>query len=324
MVHSKTPKGQRGSNSNDLITLAARVRTLDPNLSWNKCKELIANGRIIVAGVPNFDPAFRLPRETQVAISDRGIRAPKKIPDLNVIFFDSHLIVINKPSGIETVPFSTKNEIDQRQPEHQTLIETARKWLEIKEDKKIPPLRIVHRIDKGTSGLVVFARTPAAERILAAQFRAHDIKRKYLAICLGVPKNQMIENYLVDDRGDGYRGGTSAASQGKLAITTIEVLDKWSSGYAMVACSIETGRTHQIRIHLCEAGHPICGDAVYRSPGLGQPKMIDQSHAPRLALHAADLGFRHPASNRDLFYHSELPKDLRDFWQTLPKRFSNL
>src|SRR5262249_44958131 len=122
-------------------------------------------------------------------------------------------------------------------------------------------------------------------------------------------------SFLVRDRGDGRRGSTTVPGQGKVAITHIAVAERLP-GYTVLSCRLETGRTHQIRIHLAELGHPVCGDPVYhvRRDGTVIP---DGSGAPRLALHAVELGFRHPATGEELHWEMPLPDDLRRFIERL-------
>jgi 23S rRNA pseudouridine1911/1915/1917 synthase len=166
-------------------------------------------------------------------------------------------------------------------------------------------LRVVQRLDKETSGLVVFARTVAAERGLGKQFHAHTVHRRYLAVVPGYVPAQTIRSRLLRDRGDGRRGSTALPDQGKEAVTHMEPVERLP-GYALVACRLETGRTHQIRIHLAELGHPVCGEKVYG------PRAAD-SGAPRLALHAAELGFVHPTTGQKLHWAMPLPADLEAF-----------
>lgn len=297
-------------------TLAALVRAVNPSWSWNKCREAIEKGRVAAGGEVITDPARRFPAATVIEIREQGTRSRSEAPDLLVHHHDAHLIVVEKPPGIDSVPFETKKS-DRPRKGAPTLIDLARRWIEVVEERKIPPLRVVHRIDKGTSGILVFARTPAAEKILAAQFRAHTTQRKYLAICLGKVRSGTIESHLVSDRGDGYRGSTHNKAIGKPAVTQVKCVASTDSGYSLVECRLETGRTHQIRIHMCESGHPLCGDSVYRRPARGDRDVPDKSGAPRLALHAAELGFRHPATTRDVRFESSLPEDLRDLWARL-------
>ena len=157
--------------------------------------------------------------------------------------------------------------------------------------------------------------TEARERELGRQFHAHTVVRRYLAVVPGYVPPQTVRSFLVRDRGDGRRGSTTVPGQGKEAITHIAVAE-CLPGYTVLSCRLETGRTHQIRIHLAELGHPVCGDPVYhvRRDGTEIP---DGSGAPRLALHAVELGFRHLATGEELHWEMPLPDDLRQFVRRL-------
>jgi 23S rRNA pseudouridine1911/1915/1917 synthase len=178
-------------------------------------------------------------------------------------------------------------------------------------------IRAVHRLDKDTSGLVVFARTPEAERNLGRQFRAHSIERRYWAVVRGRAKPDKIESWLVRDRGDGRRGSAAERQDGQRAVTQVRILENLSD-LTLVECWLETGRTHQVRIHLGEAGTPICGERIYDRPIHGRP-FPDASHAPRLALHAVRLEFDHPKTGRRMTFTSPLPGDLGAWIKKLRK-----
>jgi 23S rRNA pseudouridine1911/1915/1917 synthase len=179
-------------------------------------------------------------------------------------------------------------------------------------------VRPVHRLDRETSGLMAFARTVPAERNLGQQFRQHTTHRRYLAIVHGtLDKPQTIESTLVRDRGDGRRGSGAEDDAGKRAVTHVKPLEALGD-YTLVECRLETGRTHQIRIHLSECGHPLCGDKVYRQP-LAGPAIADKSGAPRLALHAFELHVEHPISGKSLEFRMDLPRDLSQFLARLRK-----
>jgi 23S rRNA pseudouridine1911/1915/1917 synthase len=168
----------------------------------------------------------------------------------------------------------------------------------------------VHRIDKDTSGLVVFARNPRAESHLGRQFRAHTVQRLYLALVRGRARSARIESRLVNDRGDGRRGSTSEPEAGQLAVTHVRVVEELGD-YTLVECRLETGRTHQVRIHFGEAGTPLCGERVYDRPPHSKP-LPDGSGARRVALHAAVLGFEHPVTGRRMLWTSPLPTDISE------------
>ena len=176
-------------------------------------------------------------------------------------------------------------------------------------------MRAVHRLDKDTSGLVVFARTVEAERHLGQQFRAHTIERQYLAVVRGQAQPGRIESWLVRDRGDGRRGSSAAPGEGQRAITNVDVVEALGD-YTLVECRLETGRTHQVRIHLGETGTPLCGERIYDRPLHGKP-LPDGSGIRRVALHAALLGFQHPATGERRRWTSRLPKDMFDLVKRL-------
>lgn len=185
---------------------------------------------------------------------------------------------------------------------------------------RLPLVLPVHRLDRDTSGLMIFARTAAAEHNLIAQFKEHSIVRAYQAVALGDVPAERIETWLVRDRGDGLRGSSPEPEGAQVAITHVRPLQRLGA-CTLVECRLETGRTHQIRIHLSERGHMICGEKVYFGP-LGGKKAIDQSGAPRLALHAGRLEFVHPTTGKALKFHSELPRDLAQFVARLERTAS--
>ncbi len=135
--------------------------------------------------------------------------------------------------------------------------------------------------------------------------------RRYLALVSGYLAPQTIRSFLVRDRGDGRRGSTDNLALGKEAVTHIEVVERLPN-HTLLSCRLETGRTHQIRIHLSEAGHPVCGEKVYTKRD-GEAKVVDTSGCPRLFLHATELGFRHPETGIELHWTMPLPLDLNAF-----------
>lgn len=306
-----------------LITIAALLRAQQPEWSWNKCREVITSGRVSVAGEIVRDPVRRFPPGTLLELSTSAVASrfdPGSSPDIHVYHHDAHVIVVDKPAGMDSVPFATRD-AGRHHDRPLTLVDLARRWLESQTRRKLPPLRVVHRIDKGTSGILVFARTSAAEKGLAAQFRKHSAQRRYFAICAGKVSSATIRSVIAPDRGDGYRGSIRNKAAGKEAITHVKCLESCTDAngewYSIVECRLETGRTHQIRIHLCEAGHPLCGDKVYRRPKRGDADLPDDSGASRLCLHAAELGFSHPVSGEELLFKSNFPADLAKCWKKL-------
>jgi 23S rRNA pseudouridine1911/1915/1917 synthase len=237
----------------------------------------------------------------------------------SLVYENESLVVVNKPAGLTTM---------RHREEAAEFGERARKFLPKTLADMIPallgtpgrPAIAVHRIDRDTSGLVVFARTRSAAEHLARQFRKHTVERRYLALTRGVPPAGRIESVLVRDRGDGRRGTTHKSNppDGKRAVTHVKVLEVLGE-FALVECRLGTGRTHQVRIHLGEAGAPLCGEKVYDRPVNGKPPP-DGSGAARPMLHAARLGFVHPDSGEALSWEVPLPEDFAQLLARLRER----
>jgi 23S rRNA pseudouridine1911/1915/1917 synthase len=264
-------------------------------------------------------PAAPLPKEEHVKIR----------------FVDTQVVVVEKPAGVTSNRHAEERSWPSRRKQLQPtldellpriLAKTSRPGRGLPERAgrprgkaaaatrgrgPLPPIRAVHRLDRETSGLMVFARTRPAEQHLSQQFRRHTTHRVYLAIVQGRIESQTIVSHLARDRGDGRRGSTTQPNQGKRAVTHVKQVEQLGE-YTLVECRLETGRTHQIRIHLAEAGHPLCGEKVYRQPLFGEA-VPDRSGAPRIALHAAELGFEHPATGEEMRFKMALPPDLVAF-----------
>ncbi|HZZ27799.1 MAG TPA: RluA family pseudouridine synthase [Pirellulales bacterium] len=318
-------------------TLGAALRHWLPKLSWSQVRKVIESRRIMVSGNLCVDAGRRLKSDEVVKLLSQPTAAPPRPDDVKVQYLDAHVVVVEKPSGMTTNRHREEQQWAKRrrqiQPTLDELLPQIITQIEGRRGKRgvPPPVRAVHRIDRDTSGLVVFARTHAAERILAQQFRQHTTQRRYLAIVEGVAKAQTISSHLVRDRGDGRRGSTEESNVGKVAVTHVQPLEHPTllpgecrgekAAYTLIQCRLETGRTHQIRIHLSEQGHPVCGEKVYRQSKFGKISE-DVSGAPRLALHAAELGFVHPVTGKRLRFQAALPPDLADFWRQLKRQTS--
>jgi 23S rRNA pseudouridine1911/1915/1917 synthase len=230
---------------------------------------------------------------------------------------DAHIIVVEKPAGLTTVRHADETaEFGKRAKRFlpQTLVDLLPAVLAARGVRGKGRIRAVHRLDKETSGLLVLARTPAAESSLGRQLRAHTVGRRYLALVRGRAQDQRIESHFVPDRGDGRRG-SSPSGEGQLAITHVRVVEELGD-FTLVECRLETGRTHQVRIHLGEAGTPLCGERIYDRPLHGKP-LPDGSGMKRVALHAALLGFEHPATGERMRWTSNLPRDMADLIKRL-------
>jgi 23S rRNA pseudouridine1911/1915/1917 synthase len=308
-------------------TLAKVLRSRLGGPSWTDVRKLIAARRVKVGDSVCSDDARRLKENEVVVLLEHPKPLPRVAhPDRLVVrHLDEHVVVVEKPTGVNTVRHPAELEWSEQRRELDPTLEDLTQWAVARQlnrpARELPRLRIVHRLDKETSGLVVFARSPLAERELGLQFRKHTVVRRYLAVVPGFLSARTIKSNLVPDRGDGRRGSTQLPDVGKEAVTHVAVEERLP-GYTVLSCRLETGRTHQIRIHLSEAGHPVCGDKVYvKRPG-GEV-FEDRSGAPRLALHATELGFEHPASGGHLHWTMPLPGDLQKFVEKLKARDSH-
>lgn len=235
--------------------------------------------------------------------------APRELlPADAIVYVDDAVVVVNKPAGLTTMRHEEEvAEFGDRGQKF--LTRTLAGLLPAALGAPDRPVFAVHRLDRDTSGLVAFARTRAAFEHLQKQFRKHSTERRYLALTRGAPAAKRIESVLVRDRGDGRRGSTTdlIAEDGKRAVTHVAVLEELGA-YALVECRLETGRTHQVRIHLGEAGAPLCGEDIYDRPIDGKPK-ADGSGAARPMLHAARLGFTHPETGGAVSWDAPPPAD---------------
>lgn len=306
-------------------TIAAALRQWMPGQSWGEAKKLLQSRRVLVNGNLCVDAGRRLKLTDVVKVLPHPTAPPPKQEDVRIRFLDSQVVVVEKPAGMTSTRHSEERFWPARRKQLQPTLDEllpviiAKKHAGKRPTKGVPPpVRAVHRLDRETSGLMVFARTTTAERHLTQQFRQHTTQRRYLAIVQGaIEKEETIESRLIRDRGDGRRGSTTDSNLGKHATTHIRPLERLGP-YTLIECRLETGRTHQIRIHLAERGHPLCGERVYNQPLFDKP-IPDESGAPRVALHAAELGFEHPASGQRMQFEMPLPDDLQQFLRRLRK-----
>lgn len=305
------------------FTLAKLLRAHLPGRSWSEVRRVVETRRVKIDNELCLDSARRLKAGQTVELFDRPLPKPRAERAVVICHLDHHIVVVEKPACVSTVRHPTERGWSQeRKALSPTLEDLVPPLIAAREGKKrpgpLPRLRIVHRLDKETSGLLVFARTPQAESTLGKEFKVHSVLRRYQAVVPGALNPQKIESQLVRDRGDGRRGSTTLPGIGKIAITHIEAVERLP-GYSLISLRLETGRTHQIRIHLAELGHPLCGEKVYNRP-FGKEPLRDSSGAPRLALHAAELGFLHPVTGETLCWAMDIPKDLQAFVDDLRKK----
>ena len=281
-------------------TLAAFVKAR-AGVPWSVAKRQIATGKVFVDGAPVTAIDRRLAAGERVEIRANAPRPRDPAREGELAYDDAHVVVIDKPAGVSSVPYE-----DREGGTAMDLIRGA--WRRMGRAATSVPLHVVHRIDRATSGLLMFAKSKRAELGLAAQLRAHAMERTYLCVAHGVVTARRIESQLVADRGDGLRGSTTRPGQGKRAVTHVQPREALR-GATLCEVRLETGKTHQIRIHLAEAGHPLVGEPVYiRDYENGGRRPIA---SPRLMLHAATLGVEHPVTGERVALSSPPPPDFR-------------
>jgi 23S rRNA pseudouridine1911/1915/1917 synthase len=292
------------------------------NLSRSRLKALILAGEVVIDGRTIRDPGYRVNAGDliTVALPPPEPAEPQGEPiALNVVFEDDQIIVIDKPRGLVVHPAAGNWS--------GTLVNAliAHCGATLSGIGGVIRPGIVHRLDKDTTGLMVVAKTDRAHRSLAAQFEDHGrsgpLKRAYLAFVWGVPDRPKGTIHQPIDRHPHARDKMAARSGGREAITHWEVLERYSGTdgspvASMLACRLETGRTHQIRVHLAHIGHPLLGDDVYGPGFRTKAARLPLAAAAALqalgrqALHAYILAIEHPGTRESLEFRSELPADL--------------
>ena len=283
-----------------------------PALSRSRLKNLIETGRVSIAGETITEPGYRVKPGQAVTLvipppTDETPQA-QSIP-LNVAYEDDDLIVVDKPAGLVVHPAPGNPD--------RTLVNAllAHCGASLSGIGGVRRPGIVHRLDKDTSGLMVAAKHDAAHHGLSAQFATRRLSRTYRAVVWGVPRPGAgrIEGAIGRDARNRKRMAVRA-SGGKPAATRYRVLQSSHALWSLVECRLETGRTHQIRVHMAHFGHPVLCDALY---GGARRRRLDEglraalALCPRQALHAAALGFVHPVSGVGLAFESPLPADMR-------------
>lgn len=305
--------------------LTALRKCLPEKTSWSEVRKLLRGRLVAIGGVLCVDEGRRLTIGEELSVWGRPFPIPPQEKDVSIKFVDDDLIVVEKPSGMETLrrksdlgwSWARKNQqptLDECVPRLMSQHAARRKKTKSK-TQRLPRLYPVHRLDRDSSGLIVFARNTKAQTGLIGQFADHAAVRKYLALIPGRIRDQTVNSFLIRDRGDGLRGSTTDQGVGKQAVSHFHHLDEIGP-YSELECVLETGRTNQIRIHLAELGNPICGDIKYRGP-FGVPAIEDQSKARRLALHAAELKIVQPTTGKPLVFKAQWPPDMIHFLSRL-------
>ena len=282
-----------------------------PALSRSRLKNLIETGRVSIAGETITEPGYRVkPGQVVTLVIPPPVdETPRAQPiPLQVAYEDDDLIVVDKPAGLVVHPAPGNPD--------RTLVNAllAHCGASLSGIGGVRRPGIVHRLDKDTSGLMVAAKHDVAHQGLSAQFATRRLSRIYNALVWGVPGPQgRIEGAIGRDPRNRKRMAVRT-SGGKPALTRYRVLKSPSARWSLVECRLETGRTHQIRVHMAHIGHPLLCDALYggaRRRGQGEHLRAALALCPRQALHAARLAFVHPVSGAELAFESPLPADMQ-------------
>jgi 23S rRNA pseudouridine1911/1915/1917 synthase len=291
--------------------LAAAV----PTLSRERLKSLIRSGAVETQGAAVRDPALKVrgTESLRVAVPEPepAHNEPQEIP-LTIVFEDEHLLVVDKPAGLVVHPAAGNFD--------GTLVNALLHHCgeSLSGIGGVARPGIVHRIDKDTSGLLVVAKTDVAHEGLARQFAAHSIDRRYLALVSGIPKTSegTIDAPLARSSTNRKKIAIVDDGRGKRAVTGWKRLNILRDA-ALVECRLETGRTHQVRVHMASIGHPLLGDPVYGRSRKTHGKILKDLHFHRQALHAAELGFTHPVTKHRLSFASPMPPDMQELFNAL-------
>ncbi|WP_375285023.1 RluA family pseudouridine synthase [Sphingobium yanoikuyae] len=296
------------------LRLDRALAELLPDLSRERIKALIVEGQI-VSGGRSLNPSMKVAVGQDYSIT---LPAPvaldavaQDIP-LDIVHEDADLIVVDKPAGLVVHPAA--GNLDG------TLVNALLHHCDgqLSGIGGVARPGIVHRIDKDTSGLLVVAKSDKAHEGLARQFKDHSIDRLYAAIVYGIPTpgSGTVDAWIGRSDADRKKMAVHREGRGKHAVTHYRVMERLR-GAAMVECRLETGRTHQVRVHMAHLGHPLIGDPVYGRDRKGFKSILETLGFKRQALHAKTLGFIHPATEKPLQFQSVLPADMQELLSEL-------
>ncbi len=299
------------------MRLDRALADLHPDISRERLKALILGGHVAsIGGAPGaLNPSMKVTAGEIFAVSIPPIAAaeaaPQDIP-LVIVHEDAVLIVIDKPAGLVVHPAA--GNLDG------TLVNALLHHCrgELSGIGGVSRHGIVHRIDKDTSGLLVVAKSDRAHEGLARQFQEHSIERLYAAIVYGVPTpaEGTIDTWIGRSDADRKKMAVNREGRGKHAVTHYRSVERLY-GTTLIECRLETGRTHQVRVHMAHSGHPLIGDQVYGRDRKGFKSILETVGFKRQALHAKQLGFIHPVNGETLRFESPLPADMQELLSQL-------
>jgi 23S rRNA pseudouridine1911/1915/1917 synthase len=282
-----------------------------PTLSRERLKALMSAGHVTGPNGLARDPSAKAAAGTlydiQVPDAVPAHNQPQDIA-LNIMFEDDHLLIVDKPAGLVVHPAAGNYD--------GTLVNALLHHCagRLSGIGGVARPGIVHRIDKDTSGLLVVAKTDPAHEGLSAQFARHTIDRRYKAICTGIPGAGRVDAPLARSPHD--RKKVAIIATGKRAVTHFSLLAPLREA-ALIECRLETGRTHQVRVHMASIGHQLLGDPVYGRAKPAHREILKRLDFNRQALHAARLGFIHPVTRDNIAFESEMPSDMQQLFTAL-------
>lgn len=282
-------------------------------LSRSAAQEAIRTGRVDLDGTRCDEPGRLVPPDAALHFDPNRPKARRVVGvPLKVLFEDAHALVVDKPPGVLTLPTALH--------EPDTLHTRVGKYLALRHGGSTPYVGVVHRLDRETSGALLFTKSPRALAAFQDLFRRHAIERQYLAVVEGaVAREQGTIDRAIVVNPDHPRHRVARADDADAldSVTHYRVVERFGDVATSLAVWLETGRSHQIRVHLASIGHPVVGDARYRPPSRPRSK----ARFDRQALHAQVLGFTHPLTGRDVRVDAEPPADLRALLRDLRMRY---
>ncbi len=291
------------------------LAALLPTLSRERLKALISSGEVRSGEMLARDPSAKIKIDAVYCVNVPEPAASKALAQdipLHIVYEDDHLLVVDKSAGLVVHPAAGNFD--------GTLVNALLHHCagRLSGIGGVARPGIVHRIDKDTSGLLVVAKTDRAHEGLAKQFAARSIERRYLAICSGVPRHLegKVDAPLARSSTNRKKIAVVSDGRGKRAVTHWKVLEPLKNA-ALIECQLETGRTHQVRVHMESIGHPLLGDPFYGRTRPDHSPILKELGFERQALHAAVIGFNHPVDRKFIRFESKMPDDLQRLFSKL-------